>query len=93
MPIYEYHCTACGKDFEFMQKFSDPPKTVCPDCGGELKKLISQCTFHLKGTGWYATDYANKNSSSGGSKKHHHKESSEPKTEKKEKTESKSETA
>ena len=92
MPIYEYHCAQCGKDFEFMQKFSDPPKTVCPDCGGELKKLISQCTFHLKGTGWYATDYANKSSSSHTSKKSHHKES-EPKTEKKEKTESKSETA
>ena len=45
-------------DFEFMQKFSDPPKTHCPECGGELKKLISECTFHLKGTGWYATDYA-----------------------------------
>ncbi len=91
MPIYEYHCTQCGQDFEFMQKFSDPPKTVCPDCGGELKKLISQCTFHLKGTGWYATDYANK-SSSGSSGKSHHK-TSEPKTEKKEKTESKSESA
>jgi len=91
MPIYEYHCVNCGKDFEFMQKFSDPPKTVCPDCGGELKKLISQCTFHLKGTGWYATDYANK-SSSGSSGKSHHK-TSEPKTEKKEKTESKSESA
>ena len=91
MPIYEYHCVDCGKDFEFMQKFSDPPKTVCPDCGGELKKLISQCTFHLKGTGWYATDYANK-SSSGSSGKSHHK-TSEPKTEKKEKTESKSDLA
>ena len=92
MPIYEYHCTDCGKDFEFMQKFSDPPKTVCPDCGGDLKKLISQCTFHLKGTGWYATDYANKGSSSGGSKKTHHKEP-ESTAEKKEKTESKSESA
>ncbi len=75
MPIYEYHCSQCGKEFEFMQKFSDPPKTVCPECGGELKKLISQCTFHLKGTGWYATDYAHKNTSSQTTKKNHHSES------------------
>ena len=73
MPIYEYHCSQCGKEFEFMQKFSDPPKTVCPECGGTLKKLISQCTFHLKGTGWYATDYAHKSSSSSQpAKKNHH---------------------
>ena len=72
MPIYEYHCSQCGKDFEFMQRFSDPPKTVCPDCGGELKKLISQCTFHLKGTGWYATDYAHKSSGAQPSKNKHH---------------------
>jgi len=71
MPIYEYHCTGCGKDFEFMQKFSDPPKTHCPECGGELKKLISQCSFHLMGTGWYATDYANKNTTHSPKKKHH----------------------
>ena len=88
MPIYEYHCVSCGKDFEFMQKFSESPKTVCPDCGGELKKLISQCTFHLKGTGWYATDYAHKNSPSPTSDKSHHKKP-ETKSEKKEKAEKK----
>ncbi len=91
MPIYEYHCAQCGKDFEFMQKFSDPPRMVCPDCGGELKKLISQCTFHLKGTGWYATDYAHKNSPSGTSQKSHQKQ--ETKTEKKKKATSKPESA
>ncbi len=90
MPIYEYHCTECGKDYEFMQKFSDPPRTVCPDCGGSLKKLISQCTFHLKGTGWYATDYAHKNSPSQPAKKK--EDSSTPETGKSEKTETKSDT-
>jgi putative FmdB family regulatory protein len=58
MPIYEYGCAKCGKTHEIMQKFSDVPLAVCPDCGGEVKKLISNTSFVLKGTGWYATDYA-----------------------------------
>ncbi|MCL4491192.1 MAG: zinc ribbon domain-containing protein [Nitrospirae bacterium] len=58
MPIYEYECLKCGKNHEAMQKFSDAPLTVCPDCSGELKKLISSTSFVLKGSGWYATDYA-----------------------------------
>ncbi|MFH2012729.1 MAG: zinc ribbon domain-containing protein [Pseudomonadota bacterium] len=60
MPIYEYNCKNCGKGFEVLQKFSDPPILKCPSCSGEVTKLISQCSFHLKGTGWYATDYAKK---------------------------------
>ena len=63
MPIYEYECTKCGKITEAMQKFSDPPLTECSYCGGKLRKLISMSTFHLKGTGWYVTDYAAKNKS------------------------------
>lgn len=58
MPIYEYKCTGCGNEHEFMQKFSDPPKMECPDCGGRLEKLISNTSFVLKGSGWYVTDYA-----------------------------------
>ncbi len=60
MPIYEYACLGCGKTHEIMQKFSDAPIEVCPDCGGEMKKLISNTSFVLKGTGWYVTDYASK---------------------------------
>jgi putative FmdB family regulatory protein len=63
MPIYEYECTKCGKIEEVLQHFSDKPLTKCPSCAGKLQKLISQTTFHLKGTGWYATDYANKSAS------------------------------
>ena len=63
MPIYEYECTRCGKIEEVLQHFSDKPLTRCPGCAGKLQKLISQTTFHLKGTGWYATDYANKSAS------------------------------
>jgi putative FmdB family regulatory protein len=60
MPIYEYKCTKCGKEFEVIQKFSDEPVTKCIHCSGKVEKLISQSSFHLKGTGWYATDYAAK---------------------------------
>jgi putative FmdB family regulatory protein len=60
MPIYEYQCLVCEKTTEAMQKFSDAPLATCPECGGHLKKLISNSTFVLKGTGWYKTDYASK---------------------------------
>jgi putative FmdB family regulatory protein len=69
MPIYEYECKKCGHFAEALQKFSDQPLTKCEACGGKLRKLISQTTFHLKGTGWYVTDYASKSTShSGGNK-------------------------
>jgi putative FmdB family regulatory protein len=58
MPIYEYQCAACGRITERWQKFSEAPLKTCPYCGGHLTKLISSCAFHLKGSGWYATDYA-----------------------------------
>ena len=60
MPIYEYECTTCGHVEEALQKFSDKPLKKCKHCSGKLHKLVSQSTFHLKGTGWYVTDYANK---------------------------------
>lgn len=60
MPIYEYECTKCGHQTEALQKFSDPPLAECELCHGKLIKLISHSTFHLKGTGWYVTDYASK---------------------------------
>ena len=66
MPIYEYGCAKCGKTHEIMQKFSDVPLAVCPDCGGEVKKLISNTSFVLKGTGWYVTDYKSPASSAKG---------------------------
>jgi len=57
MPVYEYQCTECGQIEEALQKFSDPALTTCPHCKGNLKKMISQSSFHLKGSGWYVTDY------------------------------------
>ncbi len=64
MPIYEYECMKCGKVDEVIQKFSDKLLTKCKHCSGKLNKLISHSSFHLKGTGWYVTDYANKSQSS-----------------------------
>jgi putative FmdB family regulatory protein len=58
MPVYEYKCEACGRKLEVMQKFSDPLLAECPHCHGRLKKLISNTSFVLRGTGWYVTDYA-----------------------------------
>jgi putative FmdB family regulatory protein len=58
MPIYEYRCSACGLEREFLQKVSDPVLTRCPECGQEtLVKLLSAAGFQLKGSGWYATDF------------------------------------
>ncbi len=63
MPIYEYSCEKCGEQFEVTQKITAPPlkRHNGPSrCGGRLKKLMSSNAFHLKGTGWYKTDYADK---------------------------------
>lgn len=66
MPIYEYECSKCATVEEVFQKFSDKPMTKCKHCSGKMHKLISHSAFHLKGSGWYVTDYANtsKNSAS-----------------------------
>jgi putative FmdB family regulatory protein len=58
MPVYEYQCKACGRDFEYQQRMSDPDKTDCEACGGALDRLISRTAFALKGSGWYKDLYA-----------------------------------
>lgn len=58
MPMYEYGCSDCGNQFEVRQKFSDQPLAKCPQCGGPVAKLISQTSFALKGSGWYAQGYS-----------------------------------
>jgi putative FmdB family regulatory protein len=69
MPIYEYQCTKCGHEFEVMQKFSDKPVSKCPECTGEVKKVISNTSFVLKGSGWYADGYASPAAKKSGAKK------------------------
>ncbi len=59
MPIYEYQCEKCG-GFEVTQKITENPLKRCPTCKGKVKKLISNTSFQLKGTGWYITDYGRK---------------------------------
>jgi len=63
MPIYEYQCEECKEKFEVLQNVSDKPIEKCEKCGGKLKKIISNTSFILKGSGWYATDYKNKSNS------------------------------
>jgi len=62
MPIYEYRCAECGFQDEYLQKVSEPPLKVCPSCGKKkFEKLLSAPGFHLKGSGWYATDFKSGN--------------------------------
>ena len=69
MPIYEYQCQTCGKRSELLQRMDDPPMAACPECGGEVKKLISSPAVQFKGSGWYVTDYGGKKGGgSGGTK-------------------------
>ena len=62
MPLYEYQCKSCHTKTERIQKFSDPPLTECPHCGGEMEQLLSAPAVQFKGAGWYVTDYARKGS-------------------------------
>lgn len=63
MPIYEYRCSECGFQSEYLQKVSEPPLSVCPSCGkATFQKLLSAAGFQLKGSGWYATDFRNSGS-------------------------------
>ncbi len=59
MPIYEYKCDNCGI-VEVMQRITENPLKKCPNCKGKVDRIISHTSFVLKGSGWYATDYANK---------------------------------
>lgn len=88
MPIYEYRCSACGQEHEALQKVTEPPLTECPSCGRPgLQKLLTAAGFHLKGSGWYATDFK------GGAKKPEEKKPADTKTDSKTaKTDSKTDT-
>jgi len=57
MPVYEYRCTECSKHIEVTQRITDATLTRCNSCGGKLKRLITNTSFVLKGSGWYITDY------------------------------------
>jgi putative FmdB family regulatory protein len=60
MPTYEYVCRACGHRFDIVQKMSDDPLVICPECGGELRKVFAPPSISFKGPGFYATDHGKK---------------------------------
>jgi putative FmdB family regulatory protein len=63
MPIYEYRCSSCGFQKEYLQKVNDPVLSVCPECNNRtFSKMLSAAGFKLKGSGWYATDFKNSGS-------------------------------
>lgn len=65
MPVYEYECPACEKVIEVQQRISEDPLSTCPECGGEVKKLVSMSSFHLKGGGWYSDGYSSASNGNG----------------------------
>lgn len=85
MPLYEYQCKQCQHRFEKIQSFSAPEEKVCPECGGEVERLISAPAIQFKGAGWYVNDYAGRgkapsaSASDGGSKEGSSKEGSSKK--------------
>lgn len=69
MPLYEYRCSKCNNLFQLMEKISASNESRrCPKCGGEAKKIISLSSFHLKGGGWYVTDYKGKSNGNSANK-------------------------
>ena len=94
MPIYEYQCGKCGA-FEVTQRITEKPLKKCPTCKGKVKKLISNTSFQLKGTGWYVTDYARKGKNGEAKSDNGSKSAAETKTESKAeiKTETKTESS
>jgi putative FmdB family regulatory protein len=92
MPIYEYDCQKCGT-FEVTQRITDKPLGKCPTCKGKIRKLISNTSFQLKGTGWYITDYARKGKTGDGKSEDTAKPAADSKADgKKTETETKSST-
>lgn len=92
MPLYEYQCTSCSERVEIIQRLSDPPYSLCPKCGGDMKKLVSAPAIQFKGSGWYKTDYAAKPAASKSETTSEAKSETRSETKTESKTETKSET-
>jgi len=91
MPIYEYKCKKCDKEFEVFQKITSPDVKTCKFCKGPVSKLISLSSFSLKGSGWYVTDYGGKKAPSDKKEKEDAPAPSAPAADSSTKTEAKSE--
>jgi putative FmdB family regulatory protein len=69
MPIYEYKCPKCNNLFQLLERMSEATEIrKCPKCGEGARKIVSLSSFHLKGSGWYVTDYKGKSSGNGENK-------------------------
>ncbi len=69
MPIFDYRCEACGHSFDVLQKVAEGPLRKCPECGKlKLKKQLAAPNFHLKGSGWYKTDFRDNSAKKDGAK-------------------------
>ncbi len=66
MPIYEYRCNDCGRNFEVFQRMADDPVTVCEECGGTVSRVLYAPAIHFKGSGFHNTDYGTKRRPAGG---------------------------
>jgi len=77
VPTYQYTCTECGEPLEAVQKFTDAPLTVCPACGGRLRKVFSAVGIVFKGSGFYRTDSRNGSGAKAPAAKDKEKSSSE----------------
>jgi putative FmdB family regulatory protein len=77
VPTYQYTCTECSEPLEAVQKFTDAPLTVCPACGGRLRKVFSAVGIVFKGSGFYRTDSRNGASATAPAAKDKDKSSSE----------------
>lgn len=78
MPLYEYQCVQCSERVEILQRFSDPPYSHCPKCGGDMKKLHSSPAIQFKGSGFYKTDYPSSSSAARSDSKPESKADSKP---------------
>jgi len=77
VPTYQYTCTECGEPLEAVQKFTDAPLSVCPACGGRLRKVFSAVGIVFKGSGFYRTDSRNGSGAKAPAAKDKEKSSSE----------------
>jgi putative FmdB family regulatory protein len=68
MPTYEYTCRDCGHTFDIVQSMLDEPLTMCPECGGSLRKVFAPPAISFKGSGFYSTDHGKKAKRSGEAK-------------------------
>ena len=78
MPTYSYRCTECGEAFDIQQAFTDDTLTVCPNCGGTLRKVFNTVGVTFNGSGFYRTDSRAKPPSEGGSSSSESSSSSAP---------------